>query len=462
MIASMFEGSAGLLERMSSAQRAERCATAARLIAIGEFTSQRIENTSDEDDSSCIDEWEKIAAEVGAELGISRGRASSQMHYGQRLVEHFPKLLAVFAAGEVDFHVIVAVIFRTDLIRDADILSSIDAQVAAKAPRWNKLSREKIDNLVDWMVVELDPDAVRVARQRDEDRHIEVSPAGDGMYDIWGEVRAADAAAFDMKLNALADSVCRDDPRTKRQRRSDALGALSDGLDQMPCLCGSEQCPAGTREKSSSVVIHVLAETGTVQGTSIKPGYVAGYGAIPAQAVQQLAKRAKLRPVNVPKGDAPAEPQYRPSAALARFVRTRDLTCRWIGCDRPAWNADIDHTVPYPQGLTHPSNNGCYCRLHHLLKTFSSWQERQMPDGTIEFTSPSGRVYRTEPFGAMLFPQLGAPTGELDIRTSAPSGPNRELAMPKRKRTRAQERAYRIQQERNINAARYAADPPPF
>jgi hypothetical protein len=36
------------------------------------------------------------------------------------------------------------------------------------------------------------------------------------------------------------------------------------------------------------------------------------------------------------------------------------------------------------------------------------------------------------------------------------------LKMPKRKRTRAQQRAYRIQRERNINAARYAADPPPF
>jgi hypothetical protein len=30
--------------------------------------------------------------------------------------------------------------------------------------------------------------------------------------------------------------------------------------------------------------------------------------------------------------------------------------------------------------------------------------------------------------------------------------------MPTRKRSRAQDRAYRIQRERNINAARYAAD----
>ena len=28
-----------------------------------------------------------------------------------------------------------------------------------------------------------------------------------------------------------------------------------------------------------------------------------------------------------------------------------------MGCDKPAWQADIDHTVPYPLGPTHPSNN---------------------------------------------------------------------------------------------------------
>jgi hypothetical protein len=45
---------------------------------------------------------------------------------------------------------------------------------------------------------------------------------------------------------------------------------------------------------------------------------------------------------------------------------------------------------------------------------------------------------------------------------TGPPHPNRGLAMPTRKRTRAQERAYRVQRERALNRARYAADPPPF
>jgi hypothetical protein len=57
---------------------------------------------------------------------------------------------------------------------------------------------------------------------------------------------------------------------------------------------------------------------------------------------------------------------------------------------------------------------------------------------------------------------LGVPTGRLVLPNSPPPSPHRELAMPKRKRTRVQDRAYRIEYERGLNRARYAADPPPF
>jgi hypothetical protein len=85
-----------------------------------------------------------------------------------------------------------------------------------------------------------------------------------------------------------------------------------------------------------------------------------------------------------------------------------------------------------------------------------------LPDGTIVWTSPSGRTYTTQPLGALFFPQLALPTGTLILPNSPPPGPNRELAMPTRKRTRAQDRAYRVQWERELNRARYAANPPPF
>jgi len=64
--------------------------------------------------------------------------------------------------------------------------------------------------------------------------------------------------------------------------------------------------------------------------------------------------------------------------------------------------------------------------------------------------------------GLLVLPQLAAPTETLVLPNSPPPSPTREMAMPKRKRTRAQDRAYRIEYERAQNRARYEADPPPF
>jgi hypothetical protein len=388
------------------------------------------------------------------------------MDYGQVLVERLPLLAEAFAAGCIDYRVIRIVAFRTALLTDEQAIAAIDEMLAYKTPGWNTLSDKRVVQLVDWMVLDLDPDALRVARERDDDRHVEVTADHSGMAEIWGRVRATDGAAFNVKLDGLAATVCRDDPRTKRQRRADALMALVGGDAAMACLCGSEQCPAeGNGATSPPVVIHVLAEAATVEGHGTRAGFVPGYGPLPPAMVRAVAKTARLRPVRIPK-DAATEPQYRPSAALAQFVRNRDLTCRWMGCDKPAWQADIDHTVPYPLGPTHPSNNSCFCRFHHLLKTFhcgpGGWTVTQLPEGTLVFTSPSGRVHPTEPLGAMLFQNLAMHTGSLELGDEPPPGLDRGLAMPKRKRTRTQDRAYRIQRERNINAARYAANPPPF
>ena len=99
-----------------------------------------------------------------------------------------------------------------------------------------------------------------------------------------------------------------------------------------------------------------------------------------------------------------------------------------------------------------------------------------MPDGTIIWTAPSGQTYTTTPGGSIFFPQLATPTGELNIPpTLTAADPNRGLMMPSRKRTRAQERRYRITHERRINEARIAEEhrkhqawlaatyePPPF
>ncbi len=276
------------------------------------------------------------------------------------------------------------------------------------------------------------------------------------MSNIEGSLLTPHAQALDQCLNALAATVCEHDPRSRAERRADAIGALAARADRLGCRCGRTDCAAGTRRAASPVTIHVIAEQSTLTGAGSASGVALGaQGLIPPELVAELATSAKLVPVIHP-GYAPAEPGYTPSKALADFVRCRDLTCRWPGCDTPASRCDLDHTIPHAAGgPTHAATLKCYCRTHHLLKSFWGWTEKQLPDATLILTTPSGQTHVTTPGSALLFPSLaravGAiPTPEVDLPADDYCE-QRTAMMPKRRRTRTQNRAQRIATERKHN-----------
>ncbi|OBI90420.1 hypothetical protein A9X00_19205 [Mycobacterium sp. 1245805.9] len=83
------------------------------------------------------------------------------------------------------------------------------------------------------------------------------------------------------------------------------------------------------------------------------------------------------------------------------------------------------------------------------------WTEKQLADGTLILTSPAGQTYVTTPGSALLFPSLcysvgGMPTPEADP-PPVDYCAERTAMMPKRRRTRAQDRAYRVATERRHN-----------
>ncbi|MCV7043997.1 DUF222 domain-containing protein, partial [Mycobacterium frederiksbergense] len=353
-----------------------------------------------------------------------------------------------------DLRVLRVILHRTALITDPDIMSVIDAHLAQAAPAWNARSDERITELVDWMVIDVDPEAVRRARESRRARAITVEPVGDGMVEIHGRVDAAKGAVFDQGLDALARTTCPDDPRTVDERRADSVEPLTLGATSIPCLCGNDSCPAADNDvPKGHIMIHVHAEQGTVTGEAERPALIPGYGIVHAEQIQEMVPQADVRPVPTAT-DLGTERGYQPSRKLAEFIACRDLTCRWPGCNIPAGRCDIDHSVPWPYGPT------------HLIKTFhcgqGGWTDQQHPDGTITITAPNGRTYTTKPDGALFFPQFAVRTAELGPITMPPPSPHREFAAPKRSRSRAQNRAYRIARERALNRADYEANPPPF
>jgi hypothetical protein len=439
-----------LIDVMGEATRDESTAIAQRLAAVAELFVRRSGELSGAQ-WSCADGCDAVAAEVSAAQNISHARAVGQVQFACALWHRLPTVAKVFVSGLIDFRMVSTIISRTENV-DATVLPELDDAIARHCPKWMKLSGPKLRDRVDLWVAKFDPAGVRVPPKVNDNRYVDIDAASAGVASISGYLRAADGAALHQRLDALAATVCANDPRTKEQRRADATGPLARGEAQLACQCGSVDCPAkAERAAANAAVIHVLAEQATLDGSSDKPGYLPGFGILPAESVRELASTAHLKPVQVPT-DATPDPGYRPTAKTVDFIRWRDLTCRWPGCDRPVDSCDVDHTVPYPAGLTHPSDLKHYCRIHHLIKTFNSgpggWTDQQMPDGTIILIAPTGHTYVTEAHGAAMFPTLAQSTGELPLPTLDEPSAYRGVMMPKRKQTREQDRRDRINQER--------------
>ena len=303
--------SAALLERVGAAARAENRAAAAQLVAIGELFGYRLSRCSDTEDWA-IDTMAAVAAEVGAHLRISQGLAASRLRYARALRERLPKVGEVFAAGDIDFRFFATLVYRTDLIEDRDVLAVVDAQLAANVTRWPSMTRSRLSGQVDKIVARADADAVRQHRERHTDREVVIDEVVGGMSQIQGCLVTPDAQALDKRLDALAGTVCAHDPRTAVQRRADALGALAAGADRLGCRCGRADCAAGARRPASPVVIHVIAEQATLDGTGAAPASLwSADGLISPDLVAELARCAKLVPLVHP-GDAPPEPATPP------------------------------------------------------------------------------------------------------------------------------------------------------
>ncbi len=322
---------------------------------------------------------------MAAALRISQQVADNQLRYAQAMRERLPKVGEVFAAGDIDYRMFQTIVYRTDLITDPDVLTAVDGQLAANVARWPSMTQVRLAAQIDKIVTNADADAVRRRNKRRAGREVWFVDDDAGISEMHGRLLSPDAHALDKRLTALAATVCEHDARNREERRADALGALAAGADRLGCRCGRADCAAGKRPAASPVVIHVIAEHAALSGDGLAlASQVGAGGLIPSELVQQLAASAKLVALVHP-ADAAPEPGYVPSAALADFVRCRDLTCRWPGCDQPAHACDLDHTIPYANGgPTHASNLKCYCRTHHLLKAFwTAWRDKQRPDGAV-------------------------------------------------------------------------------
>lgn len=206
--------------------------------------------------------------------------------------------------------------------------------------------------------------------------------------------RSDSLAELDLAIDPSSRPV---DPRTLDQVRADFLGdLLADG--EAPAL------PESTRGVRATVAVTVpalsLLDDATAAGA---PAEVEGIGPIPIDTARRLAGAADgwMRVLTHPETGivlSVGRERYRPPRSLQRFVRWRSGRCMAPGCHMPADRCQIDHSIAWQHGgRTAADNTSPLCQGHHTVKHHGGWKLRQRAHGTIEWTSPSGRIYTVEP-----------------------------------------------------------------
>ncbi|WP_255361659.1 DUF222 domain-containing protein [Mycobacterium sp. 852002-51152_SCH6134967] len=266
-------------------------------------------------------------------------------------------------------------------MRDAAALTKIDAELATELPRWGILSATKLDTAIDTCVDRYDAGAVRRTENAALGRDVVIHdpPDGSGTAAIEGWLFAADTAALDARLDAMAAAVCDHDPRTTEQRRADALGALGHGADRLTCACGRPECEAATATPSA-VVIHVIARHESLsddtpaalhgaaphtpheenQGESAgpagtDPGYLMGKGVLPGAAAGEHPGRHRQTST----GDPPRRCRARTALqrlnklGVVRALPRPPVSRRQDRVDLPP-RADLYHPPRQPPAIPRP------------------------------------------------------------------------------------------------------------
>jgi hypothetical protein len=240
----------------------------------------------------------------------------------------------------------------------------------------------------------------------------------------------------------------------------DGAGGPGDGDDPRPgSPSGPDGAVSACEKAPVKAVINLLVSAGTLLGWSPAPGEIAGFGVLDPQTTRDMVEAASAhpetrwcvtlvgpdgtagahgcapgqhpwKPHDGPGGPSPPGPagqaaqvtgllrrlrvEFAPIAKgrcdhrhysdkyvigrkLKHLIQARANKCTAPGCNRPAAEADADHTIPWPTGPSCECNIGAPCRYHHRNKQAPGWRLEQPEPGVMKWHNPSGRTHTTYP-----------------------------------------------------------------
>ncbi|MWV60832.1 HNH endonuclease signature motif containing protein, partial [Rathayibacter sp. VKM Ac-2754] len=248
-------------------------------------------------------------------------------------------------------------------------------------------------------------------------RGVWVSPEIDGMATLCALLPAPVAmGAFD-RIDRIArtlregpDGTARGgaqsggDERTLAQLRADALAELlTDGDIGGTTPVGDGDGTAPTFVSGVRAEVRLTLAASTAAGLDEAPADLDGYGLVPADVARELVGAAAsfTRILTDPDTGTIASvgrTHRVPPPRMRLHLKLRDRTCRFPGCTRPASTSEADHTIEWRNGgETSLENLASLCTGHHHVRHGDRWTYVLHPDGTADWTTPTGRRVSTRP-----------------------------------------------------------------
>jgi hypothetical protein len=330
-----------------------------------------------------------VAAELACALRIPERTMENLLEQSRALLHELPATMDALNAGEISYRHAEKMI---------DHAGSVPAEAretfeAALLPQAKRLTVSKFDAKARIMREREHPDTITARHLASVlDRNVQVQPDQDGMAWLHAFLPAHQVSGIMDRLTRMGLTLHTPaEPRTLTQVKADVFSdLLIDGVTQA-------RVGRGIRAKVM-VTVPVL----TLLGRSEAPGCLEGFGPIDPDTARELSANAPSfrRLLTHPETGcvlSVGRDSYTVPKDLKDWLRVRDETCRFPGCQRAATGCDLDHSTDwFCQGETAHDNLAHLCRKHHRLKHNTPWTVTHTGGGILTWTSPAGRTYTTE------------------------------------------------------------------
>jgi hypothetical protein len=341
-------------------------------------------------------------ADLAVRLSLAESTVRAQGHVARTLRERLPRLWSWFLDGEVSTHnareasgIVIELSaehwgeFESRIVDDARTLAPARFRSRARVVR-EKLHAETL---------------IERRQLAEARRGVWIEPDRDGMGWLTAYLPAEKLAMVSAGLDAAAFDLFteHDEQRTMAQLRADVLVDLVTraGGQSGP---GSVDGTGSSGRSSVGVTVALTVPVLSLLGQSTEPAILEGIGPIDIETARRLCidapsfTRLLTDPITGTVLEMDAR-QYRPSAALRRWLGIRQVTCDFPGCGRRAANCDLDHTCAWAAGgQTTAANLTHRCRKHHTMKHQTKWRVDRPPGAErAVWTSPTGYARTADP-----------------------------------------------------------------